>query len=367
MKMLHIPTGGLLPDGIFSCIEAYLTAFSGSDIQATLLATNTPTADMLARAQRMNCQVVQIGNRKTKPWQYYRKLQRYLKTERFDIVHVHGSSAIMSIELSAAKRAHCRVRIAHSHNTTCDNMRLHKLLLPIFNRMYSNAFACGNDAGRWLFGEKEFTVIPNGRDLDKFRFHPAHREKWRSSLGIGDEARVYGHVGAFNYQKNHAFLIEVFHEIANRAPGSVLILVGSGENVDPTKEQVHRLGLDRKVIFMGSIECVDEVLSACDMMLFPSRFEGLPLVVLEWQANGLPCVISDTITDECCITGWVRKQSITDEPGRWSDLARTYPLPDREEASKVGCAQLRERGYDITVEAERLKAIYRKLLKEASV
>lgn len=364
MKVVHIPTGGLLPDGIFSCISSYIEAMPREDMEIIIIATNQPSEEMLARVATLRCHCVQLGDRKKNPVAYANKLYRYLKQEKPDIVHVHGSSTIMSIELTVAKAAACPVRIAHSHNTTCDNKKVNKILRPFFNRSYTHAFACGKDAGKWLFQDApSVRIVRNARNLDKFSFNRENRERLRNKLGVNESTRVYGHVGRFNYQKNHEFLIRTFKQIAVLSPDSHLVLIGNGEDIVKIKELVDQLELEKQVTFLGAIDNVHEWISACDIMLLPSRFEGLPLVLIEWQANGLPCIISDAITDECCLTRRIYKNSI-DSTKTWCDIARSCVIQDREAASKENQALLRAAGYDITIEAQNLKATYEKILKE---
>ena len=128
-------------------------------------------------------------------------LRRYIAKEKIDIVHVHGSSAIMSVELLAAKLAGCKVRIAHSHNTTCENKKVDQMLRPLFNKLYTERFACGQEAGKWMFGTQSFMVIPNGRSLQKYEYNSEKRVQYRNKLNVPANAFIIGHVGRFNDQK----------------------------------------------------------------------------------------------------------------------------------------------------------------------
>lgn len=363
IKILQIPTGGLFMDGIFSCIEEYLTAMNTTDMDIRVLATNKAEDGIIRRIESIGCKVISIPYRKNNIVKYFFALYRYIKREKIDIVHIHGSSAIMSIELMAAKIAGCKVRIAHSHNTTCENKKIDKFLRPIFNKSYTNAFACGEDAGKWMFGNHKFIVIPNGRDLKKYGYDIDKRNKYRNMLMIPNDALVIGHVGRFNRQKNHEYIVEVFREVIRRNKNSYLVLIGTGEKIDDIRKMVIELELKENVIFTGVIENVADYLSTFDIMLLPSIYEGLPLVVIEWQIAGLPCIISDTITKECAITPLVEFRSIQEKPEVWSREIEKIILQDREKNKESLFDEIRKAGYDIVVEAGKLRKLYLNLFQ----
>jgi len=357
MKILQIPTGGLFSDGILSCIVEYMTAMDKSGMDIRVLATNDPDESIVQRVENSGCKVVSIPYRKKNIVKYFFELCRYIAKEKIDIVDVHGSSAIMSVELLAAKLAGCKVRIAHSHNTTCENKKADQILRPLFNKLYTESFACGQEAGKWMFGPKNFTVIPNGRSLQKYEYNSEKRVQYRNKLNVPEDAFVIGHVGRFNAQKNHEFLIRIFAEFHKKASNAYLVLIGTGDTVDKTKRQVLELGLESQVIFTGAINN----LSAFDVMLLPSLYEGLPLVVIEWQISGLPCIISDTITKECAITSLVKFESIKASPAVWAGDIEAVTIDDRNtNKDKIFC-EVKAAGYDIDEDAKNLKAKYKKL------
>lgn len=362
MKILHIPTGGVFNDGILSCILAYLNAIDRTDMELTVLATNNPDKAVEKQVEDSGCGLYKIPYRRTDIKRYYRELKKYLKREQFDIVHVHGSSAIMGVELLAAKRAGIKVRIAHSHNTFCENKKADMLMRPLFGRLYTAAFACGRDAGRWLFGKKPFTVIPNARNLADYEYNADNRAEFRKSLAIPESSLVLGHVGRFNYQKNHEFLVEIFAEVLKKSPDAYLVLVGTGDNVDNIKRLVGEKGIADNVIFTGVSTNIKELLSAFDIMVLPSRYEGLPIVVLEWQAAGLPCFISDSVTDECKVCGNVYFESLQSSPSEWARRILAEELADRESGKDRIRAEMTAAGYEINSAAARLRSLYEKLL-----
>src|SRR5699024_6911180 len=126
--------------------------------------------------------------------------------EKFDIVHVHGNSATMTAELFLAWLSKTHIRVAHSHNTTCSNLKIHNMLYPVFSLLYTSGFACSEAAGKWLFRDKMFTIIPNGFNTEKFIFNRKDRCVIREEQHIKGTDFVIGHIGRFNPQKNHEFL-----------------------------------------------------------------------------------------------------------------------------------------------------------------
>lgn len=365
MKILCINSNGLKNDGITNSILNYYANMDRSDMKVDLLQTAGVAKEIEGRIRECGLQVIFTQYRKH-VIRYILSTARLIRKNRYDIVHVHGSSAILSIDLLAAWLGGCRVRIAHSRNTQCDHRTIDKLLRPLFNALCTERFACGQDAGRWLFGDRPFIVIKNGKDIARFRFDPELRDSVRSRYGWTDQV-VLGHVGNFNYQKNHEFLIRVFSELYGKDKKYRLVLMGSGTSYfDAAKEQVKKLGLEEAVLFMGSITNVPEMLQAMDLMLFPSRFEGLPNVVLEWQISGLPAIISDAITRECKVTDLVKYLPIDQGEKIWADeVQKTEVLAEnRKLKSEEACIRMKEAQFDIQENAKNLKKIYRRLLNK---
>lgn len=365
MKILHIPTGGLFSDGILNCITDYMKEMDKTTFDIRVLATNIPDKETIKKIELSGCKIFSIPYRKKNLIKYFFLLYSYIKREKIDIVHIHGSSALMSVELVAARIAKCKVRIAHSHNTTCSHQLVDKFLRPIFNKTYTVAFACGQDAGKWLFNNHKFTIIPNGRDIKKYEFNPNNRINYRNKLNIPSNALVVGHVGRFNIQKNHEYLIRIFEELFKNNKNCYLVLVGTGNTAEKIKNQVKNSFVRNNVIFTGVIDNVEDYLSAFDVMLLPSLFEGLPTVVIEWQIAGLPCLVSDLVTTECAITKLVKFMSITESPSIWAREIESISLKDREKNKLSLFCSIRTAGYDIELCAERLRKIYIDLIKSS--
>ncbi len=356
IRILQIPSGGLFCDGIFHCITSYLNAMDQTGIEVDILAVNKLTEAMDKKIAEFGCNVIQAPSRKKNLISYFRFVLSCMG--QYDIIQVHGSSSIMAIELLAAKLCGCKVRIAHSHNTTCDHKLFHYALLPLFRLLYTDAFACGQMAGKWLFGKKDYTVIPNGRSIQKFRYSAQARAAMRAWYGLEDQI-VIGHVGGFNPQKNHVFLIDVFNEILKTTPNAKLMLMGTGWLMKNVREQAERLGIEQNIIFAGHIDNVAEMLSAMDVMMLPSIHEGLPLVVLEWQMSGLPCLVSNKVTDECKATELIQFLPIDQGAKTWANaFSRLSFAHDRAAVSERACESMRAAHFDIEENAEQLRSMY---------
>lgn len=231
----------------------------------------------------------------------------------------------------------------------------------VFNLFYksmlrntTHRFSCGTNAGRFLFGNKSFTIVPNAIDTNKFKFNPEIRRKLRNSLGISEDIKVYGHVGTFRTPKNHSFLIDVFAELHKSEPAAKLVLVGSGELLDIIKAKVLSLGLNDAVAFMGQQNNVNEWLSAFDVFLMPSLWEGLPVSVVEAQCAGLPCAISNVIDKDVDLTGCIKYLPLKASAEQWAETINTIADTNRNEMGEI----VSKSGYEIKTAAKWISDFY---------
>ena len=211
-------------------------------------------------------------------------------------------------------------------------------------------------AAEFMFGKaSDVTLLNNGVDLNYFTYLPEGRISIRNEFGLEDKL-VVGHIGRFNIQKNHKYLLEVFKELSEQRDDAVLLLVGIGALESEIRALVSEMGLKEKVIFAGQRFDIPALLSAMDVFVFPSFHEGMPNTVIEAQATGLPCVIADTITREVELTGLVHYLSLDESPTVWSEKALSVLSSQRENTASV----LAEKGYDIKNVADTLIEILSK-------
>lgn len=242
----------------------------------------------------------------------------------YKIIHSHVRSTAI-IYLSIAKKFGLTT-IIHSHSTSSGH-GLKGFIKNLFQYplRYKVDYlaACSDLAGKWLYGAKalkkiNYLLIKNSIDAKAFIFNKEIREEKRKELNLKGKL-VIGHIGRFTYVKNHKFLINIFKEISLQNQNAILLLIGSGELLNDVKNQVTELNLEDKVVFLGSRNDVPQLLQAIDLLIFPSFYEGLPLTVIEAQAAGVPCLISDTITDEVILTDLIEKLSINIDAEIWAD------------------------------------------------
>lgn len=243
---------------------------------------------------------------------YYRKCWKNFLEEHpeYKILHSHVRSYAI-LFLGIAKKLGLTT-IVHSHSTSNGGgiKSYLKSLLQLPLRTTSDyLFACSTISGEWLFGKKaikqpNYKMIKNAIDCSKYVVSEEVRKAYRQEMGI-DNSVVYGHVGRLSEPKNHAFLLHVFCEILKTQPNAILMIVGEGAYRERIETQIAQLGIKDKVIMTGRRNDIPQILSAMDVFLFPSLWEGLPVTVIEAQAAGLPCLISDKITDEVAVSNAV--------------------------------------------------------------
>ena len=228
------------------------------------------------------------------------------------------------------------------------------------NRKAANIWAtCGYDAGAFLFGKKamqrnQVVVMNNAIDENLFRYNPLVRKQLREKLGIAEQF-VIGHIGRFMEQKNHTFLIDIFADVLKYIPDAKLLLVGAGELQNSISDKVKKLNLEESVIFTGNVTNPQEYYQAMDLFALPSLFEGLPVVSIEAQASGLPCLISDKVDTRCKITPDVKFLPINQGTKQW-----VYEIVDCKDKGRneKAAQQIINSGYSILKETEKLELLY---------
>lgn len=257
-------------------------------------------------------------------------LKNVLKDEKFDIVHIHSDVAFkIFIEALACRTAGQKIIVLHSHCTGVDGDHrvikslAHHICKPFLGLLGTDFFACSRKAGDWMYSKKinrkKLRVINNAIDCKAFAYNETIRNQYRQLLGIDEDEILIGHVGRFMFQKNHEFLIDIFEKLHQMNEKTKLILIGEGDTEQKIREKVSMLDLSDSVIFAGVRNDVNCCMQAMDLFLLPSLFEGLPVVGIEAQAAGLPCLMADTITKETDLFGLVEFVSLKSSPKMWAD------------------------------------------------
>lgn len=285
---------------------------------------------------------------------YY--LGKIIKENRYDIVHRHTNSSIVFIDLLIAKLLKVNKRIVHSHSNNNEQSKwIHNLFKKILNQVANKRFACSESAGKWLYSKNKYTVLPNGIDISKFIYDPNIRNKIRNTENSKDKI-VLGHVGRFEKEKNHKFLIEVVKEIVQKNQNIELWLIGKGTLENEIKNKVKELNIEKYVKFMGIKNNVNEYMQAMDIFLLPSIYEGLGIVLIEAQITGMRCIASENIQEEAIITNHVQKVNL--DKRLWKDAILSEINEETALNRKIDLQDNRIKQYDINYVVKILSEYY---------
>ena len=308
---------------------------------------------------------------------YKREFRNFLEQHtEYRIIHSNlEERSYFPLRIAAEKGI--PVRIAHAHNRPV-GFNLKSIFREYFRmrlpKYVTHMFACGTEAGDWLYGEKNRDRViqqRNAIDTSAYRYDASIATQVREEFGVTDSGTfVLGHVGRFFPQKNHTFLIDIFAEVHKRHPNSVLWLVGGGELNDALKNQIKAkvddFGLSDAVEFLGVRGDVNRLLQGMDSFILPSLYEGLPVTMIEAQASGLPCTISDRVPEQCDVTGNVQIIGLNATPAEWAkrilDQHAEYAGTNRTE----GAGKVTKAGFDIKANAEWLQRFYVDALAEST-
>lgn len=309
-----------------------------------------------------------ISGKKKHFFKHFKELNKFFETEHYDIVHSH-INAVGNGVLSVAKKHGVRVRVAHSHNTwhmlEVKNLKdighfVYLELERFLIRKNANYFlGCSNAAGEWLFGRKivvtdRYMNYYNSVVYENFAFDDVIRGEVRTELGL-EQHKTIGHVGRFDYQKNHELLIRIFKYIYEKDDDWRLVLVGNGNEYEHIRKSVYNYGIKDRVLFLGERNDVPRLLQGFDAFVFPSRYEGLGISIVEAQISGLSCFVSPGVPHEAIISEKTIVVSEYDNPKVWGDIIiNKMRRDDRYVSDDI----LKRKGFDIETNITRLETIY---------
>ena len=309
---------------------------------------------------------------------YQKAIKRFFHEHAgvYDVVHGHMTSTA-SLYLPIAKKQGVPVTIAHARSAGVDHGVkgiLTKWLRKDLWRKADYLLTCSGLAAQAVFG-REAIFFPNAIDTETYRFNREERERIRKELGIAEDTFVLGHAGRFHYAKNHEYLLHIFAVFQKSVPNSRLLLLGDGPGLQTQKELARELGIEENVIFAGNKKNPAPYYNGMDCFVFPSRFEGLPGTVIEAQASGLPAMVSDAVAKETEVTDLVVWESIDKTPDEWANQVcgfyhkwkegQAHAIPkdhEREESRRKYADLVGAAGFDVKVQADRLKGMYEEFL-----
>lgn len=301
------------------------------------------------------------SNKIKKIFSTIRNIKTFMKinSSKYDIIHCNVAN-IGLMYLYYAKKYGIKKRIIHSHATVTAETFGHKvrneIIIPVTIKYANYYFACSDAAGKAMFKNKKFIIVNNAIDYKKFYYMDKYRKDIREKLKISEETFVIGNIGRLSNQKNHLFMIDIINKMKNE--NCLLMLVGNGPNEKLIKEKVKRMQLENKVIFLGSRNDVYKLYSCFDVLILPSLFEGLPVVGIEAQANGVPCIFSNEITREVKISENVMFLGIKeDNIDNWIENIKKIKRNNRKKPKIIT-------SYDIYYCAKELENKYYKIVGE---
>jgi len=298
---------------------------------------------------------------------FFKTVNKVIKENKYSIVHINSVSLLgLMLGVLTAKRNKVKNIIVHSHNDGLLTLKykvMKKISDYILQKYVNNYFACSENAAKWKFPEdvikqKKYTVIKNGIDVEKFKFNEETRKEYRKQLRI-DEKFVLGHIGRFEEQKNHKFIIDVFEEILKKEKNAVLLLIGEGSLKPKIEERVKDKNIQEHVKFLGVRNDVNNIVQAMDVFIFPSVFEGLGIAVIEAECSGLTVICSNKLPKEVEITDNLIKMDLNDNVEKWADkILEMKENTNREDAYR----QIEKNGYNIKQVAKQLEQFYLSLI-----
>ena len=363
IRILHI-IGGMNRCGAETFLMNVFRNIDRSKFEFYFLCYGDKKYDYEEEIKNLGGKLIRIDSlKKVGMKRFYKNIKNILETYNINIIHAH-TYYNSAIPLMVAKKNGIKLRIVHAHNTASENKsnlikKIYNIISKIIININANCFlACSEEAGKTLFFKsKKIVVVENGIELKRFEFNDEKRRDLREKYNIENDDLVIGHVGRFEEQKNHVFLVKVFAEILKGKENSKLLLAGNGSEFDNIKNICKKFNIDDKVIFLGNIPNINEILNAMDVFVFPSIFEGLGIVLIEAQANGLTCFASTEVPKEADISGRVKYISLNKNEEEWAKEILHTDL----ERYKIDFEKCR---YDIRNTVNKINKIYEDFNKE---
>lgn len=365
MKVLHLYTA-LDDGGVERFLLNYYQNMNRDKVRFDVVVPGYHVGILEEKFQELGSSVYHVPRLSGNLTKHVKEVYRLIKDGKYDIVHCHGYKSCMGLVLAWLCKV--KVRIVHSHMAFETESKLRKckrnMVAMLCKRLANYWFACGEDAGAWLFGRKnvekgKVKIVYNAIGLSEYAFSNEKRAKLREELKFGDNF-VVGNVARFSYQKNQEFLVEVLREIVKTENNVLFVFVGTGDTLESIKEMAEEYDVCEKMLFLGARDDVQELLSAMDFFVLPSRYEGLGIALIEAQVAGLNCLASIYVPREAKITNSIEFLDI-ENPSEWSDKIISYIKKERKlERTDTKKMELYA-NYDIITQAKVLQELYEKM------
>ena len=370
VKVLH-ELGNLDGGGVARLLYDYYKYMDHEKIHFDfIIGTDIKNGILEEPLKKMGCVIYKIPSLKQGAGEYIKSLDEIMRDGNYDIAHSHRVTR-GTLFLYYARKNGIKVRIIHSHIAASEDTNfkaklLTTVLLPMNKCFATHLFACGMDAGKFAWGEKALSsgkiyIMRNAINTSKFSFSEDIRKNKRKELNLEDKF-VIGSVGRLERQKNQEFLLIAFAKLIKKRKDAILLLIGRGNDEKKLKKLAAELNISEFVRFLGVREDVPDLLNVLDIFALPSLYEGLPVVLIEAQANGIPEIVSDEITKEVDITDLIKYLPINGTENNWASEMDAYKidLAKRSEYYK----QVAEAGYDIRIESVKMQNFYLKSIHD---
>ncbi len=358
VRVLQIVSSMNQGSGVLAIVKNWHHHIDTSKIQFDYLYFIQTPVTAQKEIEALGGRTYQLPNPAQAPVRFLRESYRFFKTHRYHTVHSHFTS-LNFFFYPLAKLFGTKNIIQHAHGTQWSDKKLNGwrnyLMLHSVWPLITHKLACSQAAGKFWYG-KNFTVINNAIDIEKFDYNPAVRAQKRKELGLENNF-VISHIGRFSPEKNHTFLIDIFAEVAKQEPSARLVLVGNGPLEENIKHLVTQKELQNKVMFLGVRKDVPALLQVADVFVLPSFHEGMPVTGVEAQATGLPCVFADTITPEVVLLPGSCRLSLQDNAKTWADKILSLKHIKRISGKHI----LMQKKFDIHQTARQVEQLYREL------
>lgn len=365
IKVLHLYTA-LDDGGVERFLLNYYQGMERNNFKFDIIVPGSHIGILEQQFIDLGCNVYHVERFSDNPVKNIRETASIIQKGHYDIIHCHGYKSVEGLLLGWILGI--KTRIIHSHMVVPNESILTKFkrkIIVSFCKLFATYWwACGTDAGKWLYGNREFecgriTVVPNAINIDTYRFNLTARNQLRKQFNVPSNMKIIGNVARLSAQKNQGFLLDVFAGIPNRE-NYMLFLVGSGELEAELKAKIVELHIQDNVHFLGSRTDVPDLLSMFDIFLLPSKFEGLPVSLVEAQAAGLPCLVSNTITSEVNVTGNIKYISLNLGIDRWGKEI-TQMIAKNNDRSLCG-EKMKNGMFDIFAQSDNLQKLYLNIL-----
>lgn len=361
IRVLQI-IGSVCGGGVESVIMNYYRNINKEKIQFDFVISGYKKNEVENEILSLGGKVYRVDYYNKNIFKYIYQIYKIIKENNYTVVH-SNMNTLSVFSLFAAWLAGSNIRILHNHSTAVKSEKLRTIvkyilrpLAPIFANRY---VACSKLAGEWMYGKNNMKcgkvrILNNAIDIDVFSYNEKIRNNLRADLNINKDTLVIGHVGRFMYQKNHDFLIDIFKEIHKKKEDSLLLLIGDGPLRKIIEEKVCKYGLNNNVKFLGLQKDVSKFYNIMDIFILPSWYEGLPVVSIEAQANGLACFVSNNISKECKISSSIHFISLKENSKYWSEIILNKNLKRNQNAKN----EIIKNRFDIKEEAKFLMNLY---------